>query len=382
MKYENISESLYIKGRIGWKGLKKEEYLKTGDYRIINGSNISNGVIDWSNCGYITKQRYFESPEIMLKKGDILITKDGTIGKVAIVNKLEYPSTIASGLFILRNNAPEKWNTLFLYYYLQTNRFKEFVHSRTEGSVIPHLYQKDFENLEIPYISLTEQYKISSKLDLIQRKISLNRQINDNLLELISSIWENQSADIHNKITLKRLAKMIITGKTPSTKVKENYGTDIPFVKIPDMRNKVFIDEASQNLSIFGANSQKNKYIPENSIIVSCIGTPGLVSLIGRTVQTNQQINSLILDNKYIYCTYLELKSLKYKIRNLGSGGTTIKNLNKTDFGNIRITVPNKDGQLDRFNRIAKPIFEKIHVNNIELQNLVKVKEVLLGQYF
>ena len=181
MKYENISESLYIKGRIGWKGLKKGEYLKTGDYRIINGSNISNGVIDWSNCGYITKQRYFESPEIMLKKGDILITKDGTIGKVAIVNKLEYPSTIASGLFILRNNAPEKWNTLFLYYYLQTNRFKEFVHSRTEGSVIPHLYQKDFENLEIPYISLTEQYKISSKLDLIQRKISLNRQINDNL---------------------------------------------------------------------------------------------------------------------------------------------------------------------------------------------------------
>ena len=181
MKYENISESLYIKGRIGWKGLKKGEYLKTGDYRIINGSNISNGVIDWSNCGYITKQRYFESPEIMLKKGDILITKDGTIGKVAIVNKLEYPSTIASGLFILRNNVPEKWNTLFLYYYLQTNRFKEFIHSRTEGSVIPHLYQKDFENLEIPYISLTEQYKISSKLDLIQRKISLNRQINDNL---------------------------------------------------------------------------------------------------------------------------------------------------------------------------------------------------------
>ena len=189
MKYENISESLYIKGRIGWKGLKKGEYLKTGDYRIINGSNISNGVIDWSNCGYITKQRYFESPEIMLKKGDILITKDGTIGKVAIVNKLEYPSTIASGLFILRNNAPEKWNTLFLYYYLQTNRFKEFIHSRTEGSVIPHLYQKDFENLEIPYISLTEQYKISSKLDLIQRKISLNRQINDNLLELAKAVF-------------------------------------------------------------------------------------------------------------------------------------------------------------------------------------------------
>lgn len=199
---------------------------------------------------------------------------------------------------------------------------------------------------------------------------------------MISSIWKKQSSDIHNKITLKRLAKRIITGKTPSTKIKENYGIDIPFVKIPDMHNNIFIDETSQNLSIFGANSQKNKYVPKNSIIVSCIGTPGLVSLIGRTVQTNQQINSLILDNKYIYCTYLELKSLKYKIRNLGSGGTTIQNLNKTNFGNIKITVPNKDSQLDNFNRIAKPIFERIHVNNIELQNLVKIKEVLLGQYF
>jgi len=382
MKYKNISNSLYIKGRIGWKGLKKKEYLRKGDYRIINGSNISNGKINWSDCGYITKQRYFESPEIMLQKGDILVTKDGTIGKVAFVEDLVQPSTIASGLFIVRNKATDECDTLFLYYYLQTRKFKEFIHSRTEGSVIPHLYQKDFKEFKIPDISLANQRQISSKLNYIQKKITLNNQLNDNLLELISSIWKKQSSDIHNKITLKRLAKRIITGKTPSTKIKENYGIDIPFVKIPDMHNKIFIDETSQNLSIFGANSQKNKYVPKNSIIVSCIGTPGLVSLIGRTVQTNQQINSLILDNKYIYCTYLELKSLKYKIRNLGSGGTTIQNLNKTNFGNIKITVPNKDSQLDNFNGIAKPIFERIHVNNIELQNLVKIKEVLLGQYF
>ncbi|MBI0111862.1 restriction endonuclease subunit S [Lactobacillus sp. W8088] len=382
MKYKNISNSLYIKGRIGWKGLKKKEYLRKGDYRIINGSNISNGKINWSDCGYITKQRYFESPEIMLQKGDILVTKDGTIGKVALVEDLVQPSTIASGLFIVRNKDTDECDTLFLYYYLQTRKFKEFIHSRTEGSVIPHLYQKDFKEFKIPDISLANQRQISSKLNYIQKKITLNNQLNDNLLELISSIWKKQSSDIHNKITLKRLAKRIITGKTPSTKIKENYGIDIPFVKIPDMHNKIFIDETSQKLSIFGANSQKNKYVPKNSIIVSCIGTPGLVSLIGRTVQTNQQINSLILDNKYIYCTYLELKSLKYKIRNLGSGGTTIQNLNKTNFGNIKITVPNKDSQLDNFNGIAKPIFERIHVNNIELQNLVKIKEVLLGQYF
>ena len=182
MKYKNISNSLYIKGRIGWKGLKKKEYLKKSGYRIINGSNISNGKINWSDCGYITKQRYFESPEIMLQKGDILVTKDGTIGKVALVEDLVQPSTIASGLFIVRNKATAECDTLFLYYYLQTRKFKEFIHSRTEGSVIPHLYQKDFKEFKIPDISLANQRQISSKLNYIQKKITLNNQLNDNLV--------------------------------------------------------------------------------------------------------------------------------------------------------------------------------------------------------
>lgn len=182
MKYKNISNYLYIKGRIGWKGLKKKEYLRKGDYRIINGSNISNGKINWSDCGYITKQRYFESPEIMLQKGDILVTKDGTIGKVALVEDLVQPSTIASGLFIVRNKATDECDTLFLYYYLQTRKFKEFIHSRTEGSVIPHLYQKDFKEFKIPDISLANQRQISSKLNYIQKKITLNNQLNDNLV--------------------------------------------------------------------------------------------------------------------------------------------------------------------------------------------------------
>ena len=315
-----------------------------------------------------------------IEPGDILMTSEAPLGEVYLVSK-PIKAILSQRLFLLRFNK-KIVNPWYMYAFMNSQSFKNQLLLRATGTTVVGIKQKDLRKIEVELPNRELQNKIGSIFQFLYKKILINGRINDNLLELISSIWENQSADIHNKITLKRLAKMIITGKTPSTKVKENYGTDIPFVKIPDMRNKVFIDEASQNLSIFGANSQKNKYIPENSIIVSCIGTPGLVSLIGRTVQTNQQINSLILDNKYIYCTYLELKSLKYKIRNLSSGGTTIKNLNKTDFGNIRITVPNKDSQLDRFNRIAKPIFKKIHVNNIELQNLVKVKEVLLGQYF
>lgn len=206
--------------------------------------------------------------------------------------------------------------------------------------------------------------------------------VNDNLLELISAIQSEYSYNISNKVSLKNLAQEIITGKTPSTKNPENYGHDIPFVKIPDMHGKVFIDETAQNLSLLGANSQKSKYLPKNSIMVSCIGTPGLVSLTGNVSQTNQQINSLILENKFTYWAFLEIRSLKDKIGNLGSGGTTIKNLNKSNFSKLKIFIPENDKILDDFNVIAKPIFENIHMNSIEIKKLIQLKEELLNNFF
>lgn len=206
--------------------------------------------------------------------------------------------------------------------------------------------------------------------------------INDNLLELITLIWSRYSQNISNKVPLKKIAKDIVTGKTPSTKIKANYGSDIPFVKIPDMHNKVFIDETLQSLSLLGADSQKNKYLPANSIMVSCIGTPGLVSLTGSIAQTNQQINSLVLDEKFIYWVFLELRSLSNKIGNLGSGGTTIKNLNKSDFSKLEVVVPDNDILLDKFNSIAKPIFESIHTNSFETNKLNQLKKRLLHKFF
>ena len=69
----NLGRDLYLKGRIGWRGLSKDEYLSVSDYRIINATALMDGFVDWDNCGYISKERYDESPEIMLQEGDLLI---------------------------------------------------------------------------------------------------------------------------------------------------------------------------------------------------------------------------------------------------------------------------------------------------------------------
>lgn len=145
-----LGDYLYIKGRIGWKGLKKSEYLPQSEYRIINGESLTQSGIDWNKAGYISEERYVESPEIMLKVGDILLSKDGTIGKIGYVDSLELPTSVASGIFVIRNTKPDIISTTFIYYLLKSQLFSSFIAARTEGSVIPHLYQKDFMDFEFP----------------------------------------------------------------------------------------------------------------------------------------------------------------------------------------------------------------------------------------
>ena len=183
MKYNNVKlgDYLYIKGRIGWKGLKKEEYLPKSDYRIINGESLTEDGIDWSKAGYISRERYEESPEIMLENKDILISKDGTIGKIGFVESLDGCATVASGIFVIRNQRPQEINTRYVYHFLCSKAFKDFITMRTEGSVIPHLYQKDFVELVVPLPELTVQEKIVSILDAITLKIENNKAINNNL---------------------------------------------------------------------------------------------------------------------------------------------------------------------------------------------------------
>lgn len=183
-----LGDYLYIKGRIGWKGLKKDEYLEHSDFRIINGESLTKAGIDWSKAGYISQSRYDESPEIMLKKGDILLSKDGTIGKIGYIDSLSAPTTVASGIFVIRNIQPEIISTTFIYFLLKSRLFTDFITARTEGSVIPHLYQKDFMQFEFPLPSKDEMASFEKLTAPMFSFIASNLNENDRLTRLRDSL--------------------------------------------------------------------------------------------------------------------------------------------------------------------------------------------------
>lgn len=171
----NLGRDLFLKGRIGWQGLSKDEYLEKSDYKIINATALMDGYVDWDNCGYITKERYEEAKEIMLQENDILISKDGTLGKIGYVKNLSIPCSVASGIFVLRNTKPKDVNFDYIYHILKSFIFKDFIRrNRAQGSTIPHLYQRDLENFEIDLPDYNLQSKIANVLNSLDSKIMIN----------------------------------------------------------------------------------------------------------------------------------------------------------------------------------------------------------------
>jgi type I restriction enzyme S subunit len=170
----------------------------------------------------------------------------------------------------------------------------------------------------------------------------------------------------------------IITGKTPNTANRSFFGTDIQFLKTPDMHGNIFIIDTNEYLSTTGAESQAKKMLPAGSICVSCIGTIGVVSITTEECQTNQQINSIVLSSgasrEYLFFC---LQNLKQALENLGANGATMGNVNKGKFEAIEVIAPTM-ALLDRFNNISKTFFYEMLALYRKISTLRRTRDLLL----
>lgn len=166
----SFNQVITPKARIGWQGLKKHEYLRSGYSYLIGGTDFSHGTISLNNIWYVSKDRYDMDANIQVSENDVLVTKDGTIGKVAIVPELGKPATLNSGVFVFRTN--DRLLPTFLFRVLSSSVFREFIDTLSAGSTIKHLYQKDLKNFEfeIP-VDKKEQKAIADTLTAMDEEI-------------------------------------------------------------------------------------------------------------------------------------------------------------------------------------------------------------------
>jgi type I restriction enzyme S subunit len=160
-KLENL---IYMSARIGWKGLKADEYTQEGPlFLSVHGLNYGENV-NYDVAYHITQERYDESPEIMLQEKDILLCKDGAgIGKLGIVKNLSVPATVNSSLLVVRGR--EALNYKYLYYFLAGPSLQSIAKERITGTAIPHLFQKDIKEFYLEIPSLEEQSEIVRRVE-------------------------------------------------------------------------------------------------------------------------------------------------------------------------------------------------------------------------
>lgn len=144
----NLAKNSRLKARIGWQGLTTAEYLDEGYSYLITGTDFKDGRIEWNGCHYVDYDRYAQDPNIQVSNGDLLLTKDGTIGKVAFVTDLKRPATLNSGVFLVKP-ITDAYTAHFMFYVLESSVFKDFLQQLSAGSTINHLYQKDLVKFDL-----------------------------------------------------------------------------------------------------------------------------------------------------------------------------------------------------------------------------------------
>lgn len=160
-----LEDIAMVKARIGWQGLTKKEYLPNGFALLVTGIDFKNGKIDFKNCHYVTKDRYEQDKNIQLMENDILVTKDGTLGKMAYVKDLPQNATLNSGVFVIRVKEKDKVLPRYLYHYLNSGKLMNYAKSKLTGGTIKHLNQNVVVKTPVILPSLQEQQRIVDILD-------------------------------------------------------------------------------------------------------------------------------------------------------------------------------------------------------------------------
>jgi len=186
-----LKKIIYFAGRIGWRGLKSEEYTPEGPILLAAYNIKENYIVDFSEVNHISTERYVESPEIQLKNDDIILVKDGSgIGKIGIIKNLPSEATVNSSLLLIRPSkiiVPE-----FLLFLLSGPAMQRIVKERITGSATPHLFQRDIKEFEILIPPLAEQHEIVRRVealfalaDRIEQRVAAAKERADRLTQAI-----------------------------------------------------------------------------------------------------------------------------------------------------------------------------------------------------
>ncbi|WP_231127630.1 restriction endonuclease subunit S [Limosilactobacillus reuteri] len=274
-------------------------------------------------------------------------------------------------------------NPKYLYYLLTAKRkYLHFLGSG-QGSTMPILNKRDFGNIEFFFPEKEQQDSIVKILDVLDKKIELNKAINDNLVELVDSYFINF---LNNVTTVEKTIEdigTVVGGGTPSKKIAAYWNGDIAWVTPKDLSQHPLIFTSSGENYITGLGLAKGsaKLLPTNTILFSSRAPIGYISIAKNNLATNQGFKSVIPNKEYSFQFIYELLKHETTAIKNEANGSTFKEISGKKLKQHIINIPNSE-DTSKFNEITKPIFKQLRKLEEENEKLLAIKKELLEKYF
>ena len=313
-KIYRIKYNTFLKGRIGWQGLNSNDFIDEG-YCLITGTDFDNkGGINWNTCYRISKERFDEDELLHIKNGDLLMTKDGTIGKMAYIDNLPEEASLNSHLLIIRQ-ITNLMNNKYLYWVMLSDVFVQFYNLFQSGTTMGSISQSTLGLFSTPCPPIPEQLRIANYLEEkcgeIDSLIGLQEQMIEKLKTYKQSVitevvtkglnpnvklvpsgvdWIGEIPEGWKVLPIKRICRNITDGShfSPSTA-----GEGKPYITVSNVYgDEVHVEEAAKiSFDDFSTLVANGCQPPTGSVLLAKDGT------VGRT--------AVVYDNDYVVLSSL-----------------------------------------------------------------------------
>lgn len=406
-----LGNSVYMKGRIGWQGLRFDDFIDEGPY-LVTGTDFEKGKIVWPRCYHISKSKYSEDPAIHLCSKDVLFTKDGTVGKVAYVDNLPGPATLNSHLLLLRPKT-EELNSGYLFWVLQSSVFERYKNLVQHGSIMDSISQTDMSRFIIPLPPQEEQEAIVTHLDA---KIGLN----DRLIAMVEkqiSVLERYRTSVVHKVVNRGLASStrlkssgvdwlgdipiswrmnrlrylcsIESGATPSKDVITFWDGKNPWVSSMEVKSHILKD-TTLHISDEAINSCSTRLLPAGTLVM--VVRSGIlqhtipVAILGKPMTINQDIKALLFDSSVMpnYFYYFIQGNNENLLKVLLKDKSTVDNINQEYLKSLLIPVPSLEEQkeiVDYLDSHTAAIDATLGTKRKQLDILKRRRQSLINEY-
>lgn len=347
----------------------------TSSIPMLSVKDMEEFDFNYNNCKHISEEEYNKmlKNDCVPKLYDVLVAKDGSYLKEIFVNEKENKKAILSSIAIFRPNQ-DVVDPYFLCYLLKTPMILNYVKDNcVSGSALPRIILRAFKGIELTIPEIKTQKKIVKIIKIINDKIKMNNEINNNLHELMKIKFNDYINNIedYEESVLSKIANY--KNGLAMQKFRPLNEIGLPVIKIKEMNSGI-----SSETERCKSDVDSEVIINDGDVLFAWSGTLCMSIWCGGKAGLNQHIFKVTSDKypKWFYY-FWTLKHLDNFIEIAAGKATTMGHIKRTELDKAVVKIPNEKS-MDEMDKIFTPMLNKYINNNIENRNLEIMRAILL----